>query len=122
MTTTDNWTKIDDRESAISFWRAATRSLMSGTRERCPKCSLTEVKFYAHHFDSDRSALWVWCSECRVWTVTSNMKIEFSFDDPYEGYSPDRLAKLERSNWLTHLDQLFSSGKLPQTRREDGQR
>ncbi len=121
MTTKDNWTKIDNREIAISFWRVATLALMSGTGERCPKCNVKEVKFYAHHFDSDRSALWVWCSECRVWTVASNMKIEFSFDDPYEGYSLDRFAKLERSNWLAHLDQLFSSGKLPQTRRKDGQ-
>jgi len=118
----DGWSKIENQNIAIVFWRAATMSLMNGNRERCPNCSVNEVKFYAHHFGSDRSGLWVWCSACKVWTVASNMKLEFSFDDPYENYSADEFAKLEKSQWLDHLNELFVNGTLPQSCSKPGTR
>ena len=111
---TREWKRVDDQRLAVAFWRVGIESLQGRVTGHCPRCGDDAVRYYAHHFEDNRSALWVWCSACHEWSVASNMNLELSFSDPYADASLAEFEQMERSGWLDRLDGLWSNGQLPQ--------
>lgn len=107
------WTRLLDRTAEIAFWRVAGQSLQTGHSGACPHCGAVSLRHYAHHFGPGRSALWVWCRSCTLWTALSNIRIEAEFHDPYVGLSPDEFEAMECNDWIARLDQLWETHELP---------
>ena len=107
------WKSIADRQSAVHFWRVGVEALKAQDAQPCPACAARSLRSYAHHFGRDSSALWFWCCSCGLWTVASNMTLDVPFHDPYSNVKTDDFEKMERTNWLDRLDDLWNARDLP---------
>ncbi|MEW4456419.1 hypothetical protein AB1L30_27395 [Bremerella sp. JC817] len=108
------WKEIGNRQDAIKFWQAGAVGLFDRKNSICPLCEKQSVRFYAHHFSSDSSAIWSWCQHCKLWTVASNMKLWGEFDDPFSNAEISQYECLQQPSWIDRLDELWEAGTLPQ--------
>ena len=116
------WTRVETTAVASKFWRAGGRSLHERQVAACPMCNVDSLRVYAHHFDEEgtRSALWVWCNQCHLWTALSNMGLDTPFADPYRHVLGDEFELMERDHWIQRLDELWESGFLPWSGANEG--
>lgn len=91
-----------------------------GERE-CPSCGARRVRAYVTApANARRPTLvsYVWCSGCRKFVGTRARHPEgLIFSDPLAALSADERRAVEGSvvGFLAHLDELWESGKLPQS-------
>lgn len=91
-----------------------------GERE-CPACGAVSVRAYVTQPESARRPTlvsYVWCAACRKFVGTrAAHPAGLVFSDPLALLSAAERRELERSltGFLTHLDDLWNEGVLPQS-------
>jgi hypothetical protein len=115
--------KLQDKEwlpvgIGNELWSSLTPLLDGNSIQSCPHCQQSFLGFYYHEWaglSRREGTIWIWCSNCRIWTHVSRLKLpaHFEYADPFSSVSLTDFGRLEKDNWIERLDQLWKEGSLP---------
>ena len=84
----------------------------------CRSCGRSSLRFYYHELVKGGriGTTYYWCPNCKKsgHSTGACRSTRFTYDDPFGELSAEEFGKLEKSDWFDHLDQLWTSGLLPQ--------
>lgn len=86
---------------------------------QCPSCGQLRIRFYYHELVGPMRTIgssYFWCSSCKKKTHFTGRPMSqiYRFDDPFKELKMEEFGRLEKRNFFEQLDELWSSGELPQ--------
>lgn len=103
--------EYNKKQSNIPFYKA-------NTERKCPVCNNISLRFYYREINFARKigTIWYWCYNCFKYTHSTIIPISdrFLYNEPIE-LDIDKIEFMQKNNtWISYLNSLWNSGKLPQ--------
>jgi len=119
------WTSFD-AEQLAAIARGLPPLGERADAQPCPSCDSPTLRWYSYlnPFRSRSKITYVWCSSCRYYYGETTLSPSWDLRDPFEGATPDDRLAMEHDldSFFKTLDDLWSSGELPQVRGAEGLR